>query len=137
MTNVYSKVKQNYESADNLMLCATKEYLCCAFKSWAGLDNLDTLTLIDKKASDKQKTKFIDEVISKFVEEFAFVEFDIEKALREQQEQRNCPADQQATTTCASFTVTPNLAPGTYTCTDGLLTFVNALIPRYDIQSRS
>ena len=124
MTNVYSKVKQNYESAENPMLCATKEYLCCTFMSWAGLDNLDTLTLIDKKASDKQKTK-------------AFVEFDIEKAWREQQEQRNCPADQQATTTCASFTVTPNLAPGTYTCTHGLLTFVNALIPRYDIQSRS
>ena len=55
--------------------------------SWAGLDSLDALTptkitLIDKKASDEQKTKFIDEVIGKFEEEFAFVEFDIEKAWR-------------------------------------------------------
>ena len=115
------------------MLCATKAYLCCASLSWAGLHSLDALTptkitLIDKKASDEQKTKFIDEVIGKFVEEFAFVEFDIEKAWREHQEQRNSPADQQATASCASLTVTPNLAPGTYTCTHGLLTFVNALI---------
>ena len=131
MTNVYSKVKQNYQSAENLMLCATKAYLscatkaylCCAFMSWAGLDSLDALTptkitLIDKKASDEQKTKFIDEVLGKFVEKFPFVEFDIEKAWREQQEQRNS----------ASLTVTPNLAPGTYTCNHGLLAFVNAQI---------
>ena len=87
--------------------------------SWAGLDSLDGLTptkitLPDEKASNKMKTEFIEEVIGKFVEEFAFVEFDIEKAWREQQEQRNSPAEQQATTTCASLTVTPNLAPGTY-----------------------
>ena len=87
--------------------------------SWAGLDSLDGLTptkitLIDEKASNEMKTEFIEEVIGKFVEEFAFVEFDIEKGWREQQEQRNSPADQQATATCASLTVTPSLAPGTY-----------------------
>ena len=119
MSNVYSKVKQNYQSAENLMLCGTKAYLCCAFMSWAGLDSLDGLkptkiTLVDEKASNQMKTKFIEEVIGKFVEEFAFVEFDIEKAWREQQEQRNSPADQQATATCASLTVSPNLAPGTH-----------------------
>ena len=86
--------------------------------SWAGLDSLDGLTptkitLLDEKASNEMKTEFIEEVIVKFVEEFAFVEFDIEKAWREQQEQRNSPADQQETATCASLTVTPNLAPGT------------------------
>ena len=106
------------------MLCATKAYLCCAFMSWAGLDSLDGLTptkikLLDEKARDEEKTKFIEEIIGKFVEEFAFVEFDIEKAWREQHEQRNSPADQQATATSAT-TVAPNLAPGTY----GLLMYV-------------
>ena len=71
------------------------------------------------------KTKFIEEVIGKFVEEFAFVEFDIEKAWREQQEQRNSPTDQQATATCASSTVPPKLAPGTHahihTCSPHML----------------
>ena len=119
MSNVYSNVKQNYQSAENLMLCATKAYLCCAFMSWAGLDSLNGLTptkitLVDEKASNEMKTEFIEEVIGKFVEEFAFVEFDIEKAWREQQEQRNSPADQQATASLASLTVNPNLAPGTY-----------------------
>ena len=129
MSNVYSKVKQNYQSAENLMLCATKAYLCCAFLSWAGLDSLDGLTptkitLVDEKASNEMKTEFIEEVIGKFVEEFAFVEFDIEKAWREQQEQRNSPADQQATATCASSTVSPNLAPGTYRYTHGCYNIV-------------
>ena len=123
MSNVYSNVKQNYQSAENLMLCATKAYLCCAFMSWAGLDSLNGLTptkitLVDEKASNEMKTEFVEEVIGKFVEEFAFVEFDIEKAWREQQEQRNSPADQQATASLASSTVNPNLAPGTYGYTD-------------------
>ena len=69
------------------MLCATKAYLCCAFMSWAGLDSLDgvtptKITLVDEKASNEMKTEFIEEVIGKFVEQFAFVEFDIEKAWR-------------------------------------------------------
>ena len=68
-------------------------YLCCAFMSWAGLASLDGLTptkitLVDE-ASNEMKTEFIEKVIGKFAEEFAFVEFDIEKAWREQQEQRN------------------------------------------------
>lgn len=72
MSNVYSKVKQNYQSAENLMLCATKAYLCCAFMSWAGLDSLDgvtptKITLVDEKASNEMKTEFIEEVIGKFV----------------------------------------------------------------------
>ena len=59
------------------MLCATKAYLCCAFMSWAGLDSLDGLTptkikLLDEKARDEEKTKFIEEIIGKFVEEFFF-----------------------------------------------------------------
>ena len=70
------------------------------------------------------KTEFIEEVIGKFVEEFAFVEFDIEKAWREQQEQRNTPANQQATATCASLTVSPNLAPGTNGYTHGCYNIV-------------
>jgi len=50
--------------------------------SWAGLDSLDgstptRITLIDENTCNEMKTEFIEEVIGKFVEEFAFVEFDI------------------------------------------------------------
>ena len=41
LVNVPNNVKKNYKSAENLMLSATKAYLCTAFKTWAGLDKLD------------------------------------------------------------------------------------------------
>lgn len=44
LANVSNKEK-NYKSAENLMLSATKEYLCAAFKTWAGLEKLEDLPL--------------------------------------------------------------------------------------------
>ena len=41
LLNVPNNVKKNYKSSENLMLSATKAYLCTAFKTWAGLDKLD------------------------------------------------------------------------------------------------
>ena len=55
------------------LCCVLPRHTCCAFMSWTGLDSLDGLTpmkitLIEEKASKEMKTKFIEEVIGKFVE---------------------------------------------------------------------
>ena len=40
MTNVYKDIKKNYKSAEHHMLCSTKAYICSAFMTWAGLENI-------------------------------------------------------------------------------------------------
>lgn len=109
MTNVYATVKKNYKSAENLMLSATKAYLCCAFMDFAGLDGLEgtpsDLKLPSDNSSDESKASFLTDTVGKCVEKYVMVEFDIEKAWREQQEQKQ----NQATTTCTSSSNTSSL----------------------------
>ena len=92
MVNVYSDVKKNYKSAELLMLSVTKAYLCCAFMQWAGIETLDgtpeNITLPCEASSHEERVNFLNCTIGKFVEEFVLVECDVEKAWREQQEQK-------------------------------------------------
>lgn len=87
LVNVSAKVKNNFESANSLMLSLTKAYLCSAFMEYAGLEKLDgTPKNINLEDGNLQN------VIGCFVDEYVMVEFDVEKTLRQQKEQ----AQQQA-----------------------------------------
>ena len=93
LLNVPNNVKKNYKSAENLMLSATKAYLCTAFKTWAGLDKLDgvpeNLPKLPKHTDNIEvKKEFIEKQFGKFVDEYVLVEFDIEKTWREGLEER-------------------------------------------------
>ena len=83
LTNMYTKVKKNYKSAEHLMLSATKAYLCEAFVTWAALEKLDgTPTKICVPSSDnskEEKKSFLNATIGKFVEQYVLTEFDVEK----------------------------------------------------------
>jgi hypothetical protein len=110
MTNVYASVKKNYKTAENLMLSTTKAYLCCAFMDFAGIDSLEgtpsKITLPSQESSDKEKTTLFTDIIGKFVENYVMVEFDVERAWREQQEQRRIQATANPTTCNISSTST-------------------------------
>lgn len=79
MTNVYASVKKNYKSAENLMLSATKAYICCSFMKFAGLDSLeDTPSKIELPpgdASNDAKAAFLQDTIGQFVDKYVMVEF--------------------------------------------------------------
>ena len=38
---IYKEVKKSYKSAEHLMLCSTKAYVCRAFMCWVGLENVN------------------------------------------------------------------------------------------------
>jgi hypothetical protein len=88
MTNVYKDVKKNYKSAEHLMLCSTKAYVCSAFMSWAGMENLDDdpehLIIPSKYSKIEEKQDFVERDIGSFVEQYVLSEFDVEKAQREE-----------------------------------------------------
>ena len=83
LVNVSSKVKSNFESANSLMLSATKAYLCSAFMEYAGLERLDGTP----KEITSTDPKDLERIIGCFVDEYVMLEFDVEKALRQQKEQ--------------------------------------------------
>ena len=99
MTNVYKDVKKNYKSAEHLMLCTTKAYICSAFMSWAGLENLDdiptSLQVPSVHCKKEEKEDFIKNTIGNFVEEYVLTEFDLEKLQRKEAEKRR---EKEATT---------------------------------------
>ena len=101
LTNVYTKVKKNYKSAEHLMLSATKAYLCKAFMTWAGLEKLDgTPTKICVPSSDnseEEKKSFFNATIGKFVEQYVLTEFDVEKKQREEVEKRRNESGKETT----------------------------------------
>ena len=74
LVNVSSKVKNNFESANSLMLSTTKAYLCSAFMEYAGLERLDG----NPKNITSLEPKDLEKVIGGF---------DVEKVLRQQKEQ--------------------------------------------------
>ena len=93
LVNVPNNVKKNYKSAENLMLSATKAYLCTAFKTWAGLEKLDgvpeNLPKLPKHTDTIEvKKEFIEKHFGKFVDEYVLVEFDVERAWRKGLEER-------------------------------------------------
>lgn len=59
---------------------------------WAGIETLDgtpeNITLPCEASSHEERVNFLNCTIGKFVEEFVLVECDVEKAWREQQEQK-------------------------------------------------
>ena len=65
------------------MLSATKAYLCSAFMEYAGLAALDGTPKNITSSDPKDLEKFI----GSFVDEYVMLEFDVEKTLRQQQEQ--------------------------------------------------
>ena len=86
--NVSNKVQKNYKSAESLMLSATQTYLCSAFKTWAGLEELDgvpvNLPKLPKNSDTTEvKEEYLFTQIGKFVDEFVLVEFDVERAWME------------------------------------------------------
>lgn len=65
------------------MLSATKAYLCSAFMEYAGLERLDGTP----KQITSSDPKDLERIIGCFVDEYVMLEFDVEKALRQQKEQ--------------------------------------------------
>lgn len=70
------------------MLSATQAYLCAAFKTWAGLEDLDGVPvnlpeLPKKHDTTEVKGDYLFTQIGKFVDEFVLVEFDVERAWME------------------------------------------------------
>ena len=93
LVNVPNNVKKNYKSAENLILSATKAYLCTAFKTWAELDKLDGVPenlpkLLKHTDTIEVKKEFIEKHFGKFVDEYVLVEFDVERAWRKGLEER-------------------------------------------------
>jgi hypothetical protein len=73
MTNVYKDVKKNYNSAEHLVLCSTKLYICSAFMSWV-LENLnddsENLIIPSKYLKIEEKQEFVGREIGSFVEQY-------------------------------------------------------------------
>ena len=65
------------------MLSATKAYLCSAFMEYAGLERFDGTP----KQITSSDPKDLERIIGCFVDEYVMLEFDVEKALRQQKEQ--------------------------------------------------
>lgn len=90
MVNVYTKVKKNYRSAEHLMLCMTKAYLCCAFMQWCGMKRLEDtpkgISIPTTEDTNESIEQFIGNTIGSFVREYLLVEFDAEKKLRHHME---------------------------------------------------
>ena len=90
MTNVYKDVKKNYKSAEHLMVCSTKAYVCSAFMTWVGLESLDDdpihLTIPTAHSKKAEKKEFVETEIGRFVEQYVLSKFDVEKARREKME---------------------------------------------------
>ena len=91
---------------------------------WAGMETLDGTPVNIKlplgTSSHEEKENFLSSTVGKFVEEFVLVECDVEKAWREQQEQKrqqqmsanqSLPSD--APTTCTS-SANPQIETGTF-----------------------
>ena len=83
LVNVSPKVKNNFESANSLMLSTTKAYLCSAFMEYAGLERLGG----NPKNITSLEQKDLEKVIGSFVDEYMMVEFDVEEVLRHEKEQ--------------------------------------------------
>ena len=77
MTNVYASVKKNYKSAENLMLSATKAYICCSFMMFAGLESLEDtpskIQLPPDDADNDLKAEFFKDTIRQFVDKYVMV----------------------------------------------------------------
>ena len=65
------------------MLSVTKAYMCSALMEYVGLEKLDGVPTKISSLEDKD----LQNVIGSFVDEYVMVEFDVEKALRQQKEQ--------------------------------------------------
>ncbi len=90
---------------------------------WAGMEKLDgtpvNVVLPPETSSHEERENFLSYTIGKFVEEFVLVECDVEKAWREQQEQKrqqqrsaNQSLSADAPTTCTSSSADPKLTTG-------------------------
>ena len=90
-------MKNNFESVNSLMLSVTKAYLCSAFMEYAGLTTLDGTP---KNINATSQPKALEEFIGSFVDEYVMLEFDVEKALRQQKEQAAKLAQANANSAC-------------------------------------
>lgn len=92
LVNVPKKVINNYSACESLMLSTTKAYLCEAFMTWADMPNLDAVPSWFKEVQSAEdhstQWQILQSHLGKFVDEFVMTEFDVEKAWREQVEQR-------------------------------------------------
>ena len=97
--------KKNYKAAAEFMGEVTKAYLCEAFMEWAGMESIDgkaeKIKVPTQHAFRENKTKFVNETIGTFVDEYVFPEFDVEKMWRLQQEQKAQQKNSQ-TGTCTT-----------------------------------
>ena len=89
--NVYSDAKKNYKAAAEFLLEVTKAYLCEAFMEWTGMDTMEekpTSIKVPRLHAKENKTKFMNDTIGTFVDEYVLPEFDVEKVWRLQQQQK-------------------------------------------------
>ena len=88
MTNVC--IKKNYKSVENLMLSATKAYICCSFMKFADLESLEDtpskIELPSDNASNDLKAAFLNDTMGQFVDKYVMVEFTVEKSWQTQQQ---------------------------------------------------
>ena len=96
-----SRVLDNYSSCESLMLSATKAYICAAFMAWAGTtDTAASPSWVSSIAKERNSTvqwESLQIQIGKFVDEYVLTEFDIERAWREQLEQKLQEKENQRT----------------------------------------
>lgn len=120
MCNVYKDVKKNYKSAEHLMLCSTKAYICSAFMTWAGLESLDDnpshLTIPTTRSTKVQKQEFVESQIGSFVEQYVLSEFDIEKVRREEIQKVKESQERQSRNGSAHHQQTFNTGKSIFAC---------------------
>ena len=118
MTNVYKDVKKNYKSAEHLMVCSSKAYVCSAFMTWAGLENLnddpEDIIIPSQRSKKVEKREFIEREIGSFVEKYVLSEFDVEKVRREEIEKMKETENTQQLSEVETVEATEmNFKPGT------------------------
>ena len=91
------------------MLSATKAYLCSAFMEYAGLDRLDGTP----KKLTSSDPKDLERIIGCFVDEYVMLEFDVEKAPRQQKEQALQQPQAETVATEPRFQQSPIHSAGT------------------------
>ena len=89
---MYADAKKNYKAAAEFMTEITKAYLCEAFMEWSGMETVEgkpaNIKVPGLHASQESKTKFVNDTIGTFVDEYVLPEFDVEKVWRLQQQQK-------------------------------------------------
>ena len=108
------------------MLSATKAYICAAFMAWTGTTDTATspswVSSIANERNSVVQWESLQIQIGKFVDEYVLTEFDIERAWREQLEQKLQEKENQRTSRLAGNDDETNAisSPAQQPCSPGM-----------------